>query len=165
MLGRVSFVIRRAEPADLSAVGKLAGALVRFHYALNPKRYLLVDGVEAGYVRYFRGELENPRVVLSVAEQDGAIIGYGYGRLEPRDWNALLDEHGALHDILVDPSVRRRGIGKALLQHVLRALEELGAPRVLLSTAVENREAQALFASAGFAPTMLEMTRESGSRK
>lgn len=163
MLTPVSVVIRHAEPDDLPAVGELAGALVRYHYALNPKRYLLVDNVESGYARYFRGELDNPKAVILVAEQDGSIVGYAYGRLESRDWNALLDAYGALHDIFVDPEARRRGTGKALVRRMLQALEEGGAPRVLLSTAVENREAQALFASVGFCPTMLEMTRESGS--
>jgi ribosomal protein S18 acetylase RimI-like enzyme len=43
-----------------------------------------------------------------------------------------------------------------------RRLERLGAPRVLLHTASQNREGQALFAKLGFRSTMIEMTREAG---
>jgi ribosomal protein S18 acetylase RimI-like enzyme len=156
----VTPLIREANRKDLTAIGQLAGDLVRFHHALNPKRYLLVDGVDVGYARYFQSELSNPKSVILAAEDAGAIIGYAYGRLEPRDWNALLDACGAIHDIFVHPSARRCGIGKLLLDAVLKALEDKGAPRILLHTSVENAEAQALFEAAGFRSTMLEMTRE-----
>ena len=94
-----------------------------------------------------------------MAERDGAILGYGYGSLEGRDWNALLDEHGAIHDIMVDESARRSGAGRALVVAMSEALEAMGAPRIVLSTMVQNTAAQALFAACGFRATMLEMTR------
>jgi len=156
----VSVIVRTARIEDLSALGQLAGALVRFHRALNPARYMLVEGVEAGYARYFGSELTNPNAVILAATDGARIVGYAYGRLEERDWNALLDRHAALHDIFVEPDARRGGVGRQLLAAMLRELEARGAPRVLLHTAVENREAQALFAAFGFRITMLEMTRE-----
>jgi ribosomal protein S18 acetylase RimI-like enzyme len=156
----VSILIRPAHAADLPVLGQLAGALVRYHHALDPRRYLLAEGVEAGYARWFRRELDNPDAVVLSATDADQIVGYAYGRLEERDWNALLDRHGALHDIFVDPSARRRGIARQLLGAMLRALENKGAPRVLLHTAVQNTQAQALFAAFGFRTTMLEMTRE-----
>jgi RimJ/RimL family protein N-acetyltransferase len=42
---------------------------------------------------------------------------------------------------------------------MIRELEALGAPRIVLSTMVRNESAQRLFAAVGFRPTMLEMTR------
>jgi ribosomal protein S18 acetylase RimI-like enzyme len=152
--------IRSAQIADLPAIGQLAGELVRFHYALNPRRYLLVEGVEAGYARYFRSELSDENAVILAAEAQGTIVGYAYGRLEARDWNALLDAHGAVHDLYVHADFRRSGTGRELLSAMLRALAEKGAPRVLLHTAIQNESAQALFKAAGFQPTMLEMTLE-----
>lgn len=156
----MAIVIRPARAADLPALGELAGALVRFHHALNPRRYMLVDGVEAGYAGWFRRELDDPDAVILAAAEGEHVLGYAYGRVETRDWNALLDRHGALHDIFVDPSARRRGVARQLLRAILRALENKGAPRVLLHTALENAAAQALFATFGFRTTMLEMTRE-----
>jgi ribosomal protein S18 acetylase RimI-like enzyme len=43
---------------------------------------------------------------------------------------------------------------------MIERLEALGAPRILLNAMVENESAQRLFASVGFRPTMVEMTRE-----
>jgi ribosomal protein S18 acetylase RimI-like enzyme len=157
-----AFAIRPAVPADAPALGRLAAQLVHYHHALDPDRYLLVERVEEGYARFLTSEMANPRAVVlcAVREDDGAVVGYTYGTVEGRDWNALLDRHGALHDILVDPGVRRAGLGARLLRATCERLEALGAPRVVLHTAVQNREAQALFAKAGFRATMIEMTRE-----
>jgi ribosomal protein S18 acetylase RimI-like enzyme len=65
-----------------------------------------------------------------------------------------------VYDIVVDQSVRRQGVGTGLLEATLSALSALGAPRVLLSTAVQNSAARHMFARAGFRETMTEMTRE-----
>jgi ribosomal protein S18 acetylase RimI-like enzyme len=67
---------------------------------------------------------------------------------------------GVLYDIVVDPSYRRQGVGRMLLDATLEALKTRGAPRVVLSTAERNAAAQHLFDHAGFRRTMIEMTRE-----
>jgi ribosomal protein S18 acetylase RimI-like enzyme len=67
---------------------------------------------------------------------------------------------GLLHDVIVDPEHRRRGVGRLLLDATLAYLRSRAAPRVVLSTAVQNEAAQRLFASLGFRRTMIEMTRE-----
>jgi ribosomal protein S18 acetylase RimI-like enzyme len=155
-----ALVVRGAVEADLPEIGRMAGELVRYHYSLDPLRFLLVNGVEEGYARYFRSQLEEPTTLILVAERASRRIGYAYAKLEPRDWNALLDRHGALHDIFVMENERRNGVAGALLDEVVTRLTALGAPRVVLTTAVQNEAAQRLFARHGFRRTMLEMTRE-----
>lgn len=156
--------IRPMERGDLAAVGELAGALVRMHHAVDPKRFLLVDGVERGYARWFGSQLGRDGVVLLVAVEDasGEIVGYAYGSLEPRDWNMLLDEHGALHDVFVLEKARGAKLGERLVRETCARLEAAGAPRVVLSTMVSNEPAQRLFAKCGFRATMIEMTKERG---
>jgi ribosomal protein S18 acetylase RimI-like enzyme len=157
-----SYAVRPATRADLPGVARLAAQLVRYHHALDPSRYLLVEPIEDGYARFLGSELESPHAVVLAAEEleTHEIVGYAYGRLEPRDWNMLLEAHGALHDVLVAPRARRTGLGDQLVRAMCARLEELGAPRVILHTAVQNEGAQALFARAGFRKTMIEMTRD-----
>jgi ribosomal protein S18 acetylase RimI-like enzyme len=160
--------VRRAEKSDMPAVARLAALLVRMHHALDPQRFLLQEPVEPGYEWWLTKELSNEKAVILVAEDEAAgggarsIVGYAYGRLEPRDWNALLDTFGALHDVYVADEARKRGVGAALVAAIAKELEALGAPRVVLSTATKNAAAQRLFAKMGFRPTMIEMTRELG---
>ena len=155
----MSVEIRKARPSDAPRLGELAGVLVRMHHATDPRRFMLVDGVERGYGSWLGRELAREGALVLVAEEGGVIVGYTYSTLEGRDWNLLLDEHAELHDILVAEDARRRGVGKALLEATLAELDARGVERVVLGTMVQNEAAQALFRSSGFRPTMIEMTR------
>ncbi len=151
--------IRPAEEGDLRSIAALAGDLVRMHHAVDKHRFLLPEDVESGYAWWLGKERKSRRAVVLVAEVGGKVVGYCYGTRAGRDWNMLLDEHGALHDVFVSARTRKKGVGRALVTAMVERLTALGAPRVVLSTMVSNLAAQKLFASCGFRPTMLEMTR------
>lgn len=155
-----TFEIRPARRAELALVAALAAKLVRLHHAFDAARFFVPERVEEGYAWWFGEEIDRPEVVLLVAVREARIVGYAYGRLEERDWNQLLDACGALHDLWVEDEERRSGIAAALVEAVVAALRDKGAPRVVLHAAAGNEAAQALFARLGFRPTMVEMTRE-----
>src|SRR5450432_743403 len=156
----MSVIVRPAQAPDLPAIAELAGQLVRQHYGFDAQRFMLIPNVEAGYARFFSGELTNPDTLILAAELNGSVVGYAYARLEPRDWNALLDACGALHDIFVHETVRRQGIARRLVEAVREALRAKGAPRLLLHTASKNQTAREFFAALGFRETMIELTAE-----
>ena len=60
-----------------------------------------------------------------------------------------------LEDCIVHPEHRRRGVGKALLAHVLEQARAEGALRVMLLTDGDNARAQALYRKLGFAPSSM----------
>jgi ribosomal protein S18 acetylase RimI-like enzyme len=153
--------VRPAVQTDLPALARLGVMLIDYHRGLDAERYMTVDNALEGYRWYLSQELENENaVILSAVREDGDVVGYAYGTLEGRNWNALLDRHGALHDVIVDPSARRERVAEQLVREMCKALLGLGAPRVVLHTAVQNEQGQALFKKLGFRTTMLEMTRE-----
>lgn len=155
-------IIRTVEPDDVEPAAALGAEIIRLHHAENPNRFFLPEHVEQGYAWWLRRELASPGAVALVAERDDDIVGYACGAIEERDWSVLLDRHGTVHDVFVVQTARRQGVGRALLEALIRRLEALGAPRIVLSTMVSNEPAQRLFAALGFRPTMLEMTREQG---
>jgi ribosomal protein S18 acetylase RimI-like enzyme len=158
---RVSVSIRSATRGDLQSIGRLGALLVRTHHELDPQRFIPATPQTAGgYASFLGTQLDEPSVVLLVAERDGEVIGYAYAGVEGMDWMALRGPAGALYDIVVDPAHRGVGVGRMLLDAAVAALEVKGAPRVVLSTAERNEAAQRLFARAGFRRTMIEMTRE-----
>jgi ribosomal protein S18 acetylase RimI-like enzyme len=154
-------IVRPARREDLGAVARLAGKLLRQHHGFDARRFFLPERVEEGYAWWLGRELGDEEVVILVAARGNAIVGYTYGRIEERDWNMLLDAHGALHDIWVEPEERGRGVARRLVEATLAALTEKGAPRVVLHTAANNPGATAFFEKLGFRRTMIEMTRES----
>ncbi len=153
-------VVRPAEERDLPAVARLAAELVRMHHETDPSRFFLPDRIEEGYAQWLAHEIARAEALVLVAAKGTEIVGYSYGALRSRDWNMLLDVHGALHDVFVTRDARRDGVGRKLVDAMVRGLEALGAPRVVLSTMVGNEAAQRVFRSCGFRPTMLEMTRD-----
>lgn len=149
--------IRPASADDAEALGKLAGILVRLHHSFEPKRFIVYDGIEEGYGRFLGSTLKDPLVIVRVAHAaDLGVVGYVYARLEKRDWNRLLDDHGKIHDIVVDDRARRRGIARMLVAEAIEGLKKLGAKRLVAETAAKNVQAQRLFASFGFGPTLIE---------
>jgi ribosomal protein S18 acetylase RimI-like enzyme len=159
-LPAMTVIVRTAEPRDLASIAVLAGQLVRQHHGFDAQRFMLIPNVEAGYAHFFATELSNPDVLIFAAEQAGSVVGYAYARLEARDWNALLDACGVLHDIFVGDGVRRQGVARRLVDAVRVGLSGKGAPRLLLHTASKNLGARQFFAAIGFRETMVELTAE-----
>ena len=156
-------MIRPAAPADLPAIGRLGALLVQAHHDFDPKRFIAATPrTPQGYASFLGTQLDESNVIVLVAERDGKVLGYVYAGVEGYDYMSLRGPAGVLHDIVVDPIHRGRGVGRMLLEATLAALESRGAPRVVLSTAEQNEAAQRLFTRAGFRRTMIEMTRELG---
>lgn len=157
--------IRRATKNDALSLGRLGALLVRTHHDFDPKRFIpATPQTERGYGAFLASQVGNENVVVLVAEEGGEVIGYTYAGIEGIDYMSLRGPAGALYDIVVDPSRRRHGVGRQLLDATLAELRARGAPRVVLSTAEQNVTAQQLFAHAGFRRTMIEMTRELDER-
>lgn len=153
--------IRPAAPGDLAVLGRLGALLVRVHHDFDPQRFIPArPGVEHAYASFLGTQLQEPDVIVLVAEREGVVMGYTYAGVEGNDYMALRGPAGVLHDIVVDPAERGQGVGRMLLDATIAALRARGAPRVVLSTAERNEAAQRLFARAGFRRTMIEMTRE-----
>jgi ribosomal protein S18 acetylase RimI-like enzyme len=157
----VHFSIRKAIDADLPALGRLGALLMQVHYAFDPERFMAPEADAAsGYAWFLGSQLRRADVVIFVAEIDGALVGYVYAGIEPRNWKELRDEAGFIHDVVVDQAARGAGIAAALLESAVTWLREAGAPRVVLWTADKNSGAQRLFERLGFRRTMVEMTKE-----
>ncbi len=152
--------IRPATEADQPDLGRMAARLVRMHHSLDAQRFFLVEPIEQGYGRWLAREATNARSVVLVAVAEEKVVGYVYGALTERDWMMLLDACAALHDIWVDDAARRSGVARKLAEAFIARAKDLGAPRVVLSTAAKNEGAQHFFGSMSFRRTMIEMTRE-----
>jgi ribosomal protein S18 acetylase RimI-like enzyme len=151
--------VRPATPADLPAIGRLGAELVRTHNDLDASRFMAPSARTAeGYASFMGSQLTRNDAIVLVAEQRGDVVGYAYAGIEGRDYMSLRGPAGVLHDLVVAPGCRGRGVGQRLLGAMLQELGARGAPQVVLHTASLNHAARRLFARAGFRDTMVEMT-------
>lgn len=151
--------IRPARREDLQAVGVLGELLMRAHHDFDSARFMR-PATSEGYASFLGMQLHDPESVVLVAVATGEIVGYVFAGIEPLSWKELRERAGFIHDVAVREASRRAGIAEALVGAAIERLHALGAPRVILWTAVQNAGAQRLFARMGFRPTMIEMTRE-----
>jgi ribosomal protein S18 acetylase RimI-like enzyme len=150
--------VRRATAADQELLGRYGGALMRQHHATDPRRFIQVEHPEAGYGRFLVSQLSNPNSLVMVADQGGAVVGYVFADVESTNWMELRGPCGVVHDIYVDGAARRLGAGRALLRAAIDWIRSKGRSQIVLLTKTGNENAQRLFQSLGFRPTMIEMT-------
>jgi len=136
-------VIRRLAPADLDALDALAPLF-------------------AAYLDFYRvaQTTEDQRKFLAgrLAAEDSAAFGSfdesgrmtGFALCHFAHNSLRLAPAWILHDLFVDPQTRRRGTAGQLLDTVHEAARAAGACEVILSTAHDNRAAQALYEGAGY---------------
>lgn len=92
----------------------------------------------------FEKELENDLTYYIIAEIDGKIVGY-MGM-----WVVLGE--GQVTNIAVAKAYRGKGIGKALLAHILEYAKQTGIKMLFLEVRESNRVARKLYESYGFSP-------------
>ena len=155
--------IRRAQQADLPALGRLGAALLILHHDLDHQRFIAPGSDPAsGYAWFLGTQLAREDAAIFVAERDGELAGYVYASIEPHSWKELRDEAGFIHDLMIAEHGRRLGLATRLLDEAMDWIRSRGAPRVILWSADQNTAAQRLFEGVGFRRTMVELTRELG---
>jgi GNAT superfamily N-acetyltransferase len=153
--------LRRAESGDIATLGRLGASLMRIHHEFNERRFMSPgENPEAGYGAFLASQLDNPDMLVLVAERQDVIVGYVWAAIEPESYKELRARAGYIHDILVTGDARGGGAGARLIEAAVDWLREQGMPRVLLWTAAPNEKARKLFEAHGFSATMIEMTRE-----
>jgi ribosomal protein S18 acetylase RimI-like enzyme len=152
--------IRPARRADLPALGRLGAALAQAHHALDHQRFMHIESPEEGYAWWLGKESQNPKAVVLVAARGRRVLGYAYGRIEPRDWNMFRERCAVGEDLMVDPAARGMGLARRLTEELMRRLAAKGAPRMVIFVAARNTGARAVFERFGFRETMVELTRE-----
>ncbi|NLN07429.1 MAG: ribosomal protein S18-alanine N-acetyltransferase [Firmicutes bacterium] len=88
--------------------------------------------------------LDNGFAYYYVALAEGKVVGYG------GIWVILDEAH--VTNLAVSPAWQGKGIGKALLAHLIKEAAGKGASRMTLEVRVSNLRAQALYQKFGFVP-------------
>src|SRR6185436_4779295 len=115
-------IVRPATVADLKTLGGLGALLVQEHHDFDDRRFLAAKArTPDDYASFLGSQLDDPDVVIFVAER-ASVIGYAYAALEGYDYMSLRGPAAVLHDLIVHPDHRDRGVGGALLSAMISHL-------------------------------------------
>jgi ribosomal protein S18 acetylase RimI-like enzyme len=135
---------RRATASDASSVAPLFERYCVFyerHPAPGKARAFIEDRMRAG---------DSVILLAEVSVRDADPTPAGFVQLYPKWSSTTMQLDWILNDLFVEPSFRRRGIARALMQAAAKFARAQGAANVTLKTQVTNTPAQALYESLGW---------------
>lgn len=136
--------IRRAEPAELTAVGELTVAAYA-DFTLGP---------DDPYVTRLRDAAARASGAdLWLAADDSQVLGTVTTCPVGSSWREIArDDEGEFRMLAVTPPARGRGVGDALVRHALAVFTADGIDKMVLSTLPGMTAAHRLYVRHGFAP-------------
>ena len=124
--------IREVKPPDIRAIARLAEQgfkdLYRFDWQANAQALLKAS--------------QKDKAVVAVAEIEGDVVAY----CNLRAWPA----GGWIDQIVVDEKLRGRGIGRALLDHIVKKAKEKDFWKISLIVSASDTGANAFYEKYGF---------------
>jgi ribosomal protein S18 acetylase RimI-like enzyme len=136
--------IRRATADDLEAVGRLTVA------AYAP---YLDAASDTGYVEHLgdSGRRNREADLWVAVDDDGAVLGSVTSCPEGSPWRELAEpEEGEFRMLAVDPAAQGRGVGRALVEHVVEGFRADGSRSVVLCSMSTMTSAHRVYERAGF---------------
>ncbi|TAM93255.1 MAG: GNAT family N-acetyltransferase [Jatrophihabitans sp.] len=151
-VSRANVRVRPAAAEDIPGLVDLTRS-VDLYSGQFSGRPIVDDGTEHLTRRFAEILAEGVRTLL-VAVDDSLVVGLLVAR---PDTVGAIDLTPVLHvsHLLVTPSHRRRGVGRALLAAVVHVAEERGVDRLVATVASGSREGNRYLARLGFAPLVV----------
>lgn len=97
---------------------------------------------------FLRERINRVESVLFIAYLDNQAVGFT--QLYPSFSSASLARIFILNDLFVVPDARRKSVATELIDNAARYAKNVGAIRLSLSTAINNKTAQALYEAKGW---------------
>ena len=133
----MTLTIRAIEEKDKDQWLKLwAGYLEFYKSTISPEQ------TELTWKRLINNEL---KMFGFVAESEEGIIGFTHCLFRPSTWTET--DYCYLEDLFVDPNIRGKGVGRALMNRVFDFAKEKDSKRVYWTTQEFNKTARILYDS------------------
>ena len=133
----MTVTIRAIEEEDKGQWLKLWAGYLEFY-----KSTISTEQTELTWKRLINNEL---KMFGFVAENEEGVIGFTHCLFRPSTWTET--DYCYLEDLFVDPLIRGKGVGRALIDKVVELAREKKSKRVYWTTQEFNKTARVLYDS------------------
>ena len=133
----MTLTIRAIEEKDKDQWLKLWAGYLEFY-----KSTILPEQTELTWKRLINNEL---KMFGFVAENEDGVIGFTHCLFRPSTWTET--DYCYLEDLFVDPNIRGKGVGRALMERVFNLAKEKKSKRIYWTTQEFNKTARVLYDS------------------
>jgi GNAT superfamily N-acetyltransferase len=133
----MTLTIRAIEEKDKNQWLKLWAGYLEFY-----KSTISLEQTELTWKRLINNEL---KMFGFVAESEEGVIGFTHCLFRPSTWTET--DYCYLEDLFVDPNIRGKGVGRALMNKVIELAKEKKSKRVYWTTQEFNKTARVLYDS------------------
>jgi GNAT superfamily N-acetyltransferase len=113
----------------------------------------------AGYLEFYKSTISTEQTELTwkrlinnelkmfgfVAETEDGVVGFTHCLFRPSTWTET--DYCYLEDLFVDPTIRGKGVGRALMEKVVEFAKQKESKRVYWTTQEFNKTARVLYDS------------------
>jgi ribosomal protein S18 acetylase RimI-like enzyme len=152
----MEFMVRMGTEKDLPEMLQLWREMMDFHALMEPRfRPAPVPVGEDAWEKHLRADIwGNGDWCVLVAEAEGKLIGQIMGVLRSAYPVFEPERYGYVTDIVVDPTARRSGVGRALFEALRAWFREQEASHLELQVAHRNPVSQSFWRAMGFTDFM-----------
>lgn len=150
---------------DYEPISQLANQLVESEAVYNPTR-LPIPSLNYGhnFIHEAIINVNNGMGIITVAVDDGKIVGYCIGNIKIQSKNDLLEykqlKIGHISDVYIELNSRKMGIGKKFMKLTETFFKEKGCDYIELDVSAKNAVALQLYLHLGFQENLIQMLKK-----
>ena len=152
--------VRTGNAGDMQTVFPLLLRRLQERAAVDPGYFALRRDAAARFRQWVGPALEDPRHVVVVAEEDGAIVGCLAVTVEQDLPIYVHDEFAVVRVVWVEPRVRGKGVAGRMLDVAARECGQFGLRQLRATAAVANEIEKHVLKKAGFRAAGITFLRD-----
>lgn len=153
----MEILVEHATPAHLPHIVARWAELMQTHQTVDPELFATAVHAPGTYKAFVRQQMEKRTgLVLVAPAANGDVRGYLLGGAGQRGPTFAVRDVGMVFDLVVRPTDRRRGVGRALVNAALTAFRARGLTHLQVNFAPDNPEAAGFWMNFGFRPLLCE---------
>ena len=151
-------IIRQASEQDILEIIKLVSCLDKQHEGYDPY-FSVKENPEKLMVVHYQKIIESNKDLCLVAEENGQLVGYAFGKIEESAEYYKEEKFGMLNEIFVSEACRKKGIANLMLEKMYSWLRIRGVNHIELEVASPNTLAQSIWQKKGFTTYLHKMRK------